>query len=101
MLPRLRAQLNEASARMDDIRGKLEEEQNGNDSQIEKLKEVLSWAVMFDRANTATKHMILAQLIERVVVSANGMIDIHFRLTAKQYLGEQPEDVTCDPKKVS
>lgn len=34
-------------------------------------------------------------------VSANGQIQIKFRLTAKEYLGEQPDDVTCNPKKVS
>jgi hypothetical protein len=56
---------------------------------------------MFEQANIETKHMILAKLIERVDVSANGQIQIKFRLTAKEYLGEQPDDVTCNPKKVS
>ena len=56
---------------------------------------------MFDHANISTKHMILAKLIERIDVCANGQIQIKFRLTAKEYLGEQPEDVTCNPEKVS
>ena len=62
---------------------------------------ILSWADMFEQANTETKHMILAKLIERVDVSADGQIQIKFRLTAKEYLGEQPDDVTCNPEKVS
>jgi len=45
--------------------------------------------------------MILARQIERIDVSVNGQIQIKFRLTAKEYLGEQPDDVTCNPKKVS
>ena len=101
MLPKLRAQLSETKARLDEMQRKLDEEQANNNTQIEKLREVLSWAVMFDQANTETKHMILAKLIERVDVSANGQIQIKFRLTAKEYMGEQPDDVTCNPKKVS
>ena len=43
----------------------------------------------------------IARLIKRIDVSTNGQIKIKIRLTAKEYLGEQPDDVTCNPKKVS
>ena len=55
---------------------KLEKEEASKDGQVEKLKQILSWADMFDQANTETKHMILAKLIERVDISANGQIQI-------------------------
>ena len=83
------------------MRKKLEKEEASKDGQSEKLKQILPWADMFDQANIATKHMILARLIERIDISVNGQIQIKFRLTAKEYLGEQPNDVTCNLKKVS
>ena len=101
MIAKCRSQLEGSKAYLADMQKKLEKEEASKDGQVEKLKQILSWADMFEQANTETKHMILAKLIERVDVSANGQIQIKFRLTAKEYLGEQPGDVTCNPEKVS
>jgi len=101
MISKCRAQLEGSKAYLADMRKKLEMEEASKDGQAEKLKQILSWADMFDQANISTKHMILAKLIERIDISANGQIQIKFRLTAKEYLGEQPDDVTCNPEKVS
>lgn len=101
MIAKCRSQLEGSKAYLADMQKKLEKEEASKDGQAEKLKQILSWADMFEQANTETKHMILAKLIERVDVSANGQIQIKFRLTAKEYLGEQPDDVTCNPEKVS
>ena len=86
---------------MEDIQKKLEKEAASTETQKKQLDEILSWADAFDLASIANKHMILSKLIERIEVGRNGRLHIKFRLTASQYLGEQPEDMTCIPKKVS
>ena len=101
LIPKCKARLDGAKVHMEDLQKKLEQEENSTSTQTERLQEILTWADVFDHVNTATKHMILSKLIEKIVVGKDGRLHIKFRLTAKQYLGEQPEDITCTPKKVS
>ena len=101
LIPKCRARVEGAKAYMEELQKKLEQEESSTATQAEQLQEILSWADVFDQANTATKHMILSKIIEKIVVGRNGQLHIKFRLTASQYLGEQPEDMTCMPKKVS
>jgi hypothetical protein len=49
---------------------------------------MLSWAEVFHNANIETKHMIMANLIERVDIGSGYRINIKFRLSALQFVGE-------------
>ena len=51
---------------MEEIQKKLEQEECSTATQAEQLQEILSWADVFDHANTATKHMILSKIIEKI-----------------------------------
>ena len=88
MIPKCRARLDGAKSRMDAAREKMEQEKASLANQARQYKQYLSWADAFDQANTETKHMIISQLIERIEIGRNNHINIRFRLTARQYWGD-------------
>ena len=53
------------------------------------IDEVLSWAECFEAADIGTKHLIVARLIERVDVSTGNKVHIKFRVSLKQFLGQE------------
>ena len=50
------------------------------------IRKTLEWGEMFDDAPRETKQMILAELIERVTVGNGYMINVQFKLSARQFL---------------
>jgi len=42
----------------------------------------------FEAASLETKRSIISALIDRIVVNSDYNMDIHFRITAQQYLGK-------------
>ena len=51
--------------------------------------ELLSWAECCEAADLGTKHLIVARLIERVDVSTGYKVHIKFRISLKQFLGQE------------
>ena len=71
----------------DSIKPLLEEEiRNGRQSEA-KAGRPLSWVDCFDKANTETRHMIMARLIERVELADGYKIHIRFKISMDQFQG--------------
>ena len=51
--------------------------------------ELLSWAECFDKADIGTKHLIVSRLIERVEVRTGYKMHIKFKISLKQFLGQE------------
>ena len=54
---------------------------------------ILSWASRFDDASYEAKHLVIAQLVDRIEIQKNEGYDItiHWRMTAEQFLGRKTE----------
>ena len=54
---------------------------------------MLTWATRFDEASYEAKHLVIAQLVDRIEIrkSTEYEISIHFRMTAEQFLGRKTE----------
>lgn len=88
MLPRYRSRLEDAEKAMIEAQQRLEQERTESSMAIRDYRQMLSWGEVFHNANTETKHMIMAQLIERVDIGSGYKINIKFRMSALQFLGE-------------
>ena len=53
------------------------------------IDELLSWAECFEKADIGTKHLIVARLVERIDVSTGYKVHIKFRISLKQFLGQE------------
>ena len=53
------------------------------------VDELLSWAQCFDKADIGTKHLIVSRLIERVDVRTGYKVHIKFKISLKQFLGQE------------
>ena len=55
---------------------------------------ILSWASRFDDASYEAKHLVIAQLVDRIEIRKNDGYDItiHWRMTAEQFLGRKKEE---------
>ena len=62
-----------------------------------KLEMILSWAETFDAASRGIKRSIIAMTIDRIVVHTGYRLDIHFRMTVQQYLGETSMNARSRP----
>ena len=58
-----------------------------------RVDEMLTWATRFDEASYEAKHLVIAQLVDRIEIrkSTEYEISIHFRMTAEQFLGRKTE----------
>ena len=79
MLLKHRSKLEAAQQAMTDAQAKLEAESHSAKETKAQIDELLSWADCFDRANTETKHMIMARLIDRVELASDYKIHIRLR----------------------
>lgn len=52
------------------------------------IGELVSWAEAFDDADSETRRMIIARLVERIDIGADYSISIRFRISMKQYTGD-------------
>ena len=62
---------------------------NGTDCRDYGIHELLSWAECFDNADIGTKHLIVSRLIERIDVSTGYNVHIKFKVSLKQFLGQE------------
>ena len=78
--------LKSAQERMEETRAKMEAEKFSAAEATQEVTDLISWAETFDDASIATKHMIIARLVERIEVSADYEVQIKFRISVEQYM---------------
>ena len=88
LIPKRRANLEKAMAETDRIRAEIENDAKMQEIHLREIKMIRTWAETFEAASLETKRTIIAALIEKVVVSDDYTLDIHFRISAEQYLGK-------------
>ena len=68
-------------------------EKNNKKANEVQVDEILSWASRFDDASYEAKHLVIAQLVDRIEIRKNDGYDItiHWRMTAEQFLGRKTE----------
>ena len=71
----------------------LEMEKNNKKANEVQVDEILSWASRFDDASYEAKHLVIAQLVDRIEIrKTDGYdIEIHCRMAAEQFLGRRTE----------
>ena len=89
MLLKHRAKLESAQQIMEDAKHKLEQEKATAKETQSQVEELLSWAECFDKADISTRHMIIARLIDRVEVHTGYKVHIRFKISLKQFLGQE------------
>ena len=69
-------------------------EKNNKKANEVQVDEILSWASRFDDASYEAKHLVIAQLVDRIEIRKNDGYDItiHWRMTAEQFLGRKKEE---------
>jgi len=88
LIPKRRANLEKALAEVERIRAEIENDAKLNEIHIREIETIRSWAETFEAASLETKRSIISALIDKVVVNNDYNMDIHFRITAQQYLGK-------------
>lgn len=88
LIPKRRANLEKATAEVERLRALIADTEAKNSALDQELKMILSWADAFDSASNEVKRSIIAALIERIDVYNDYRLDIHFRISAEQFLGK-------------
>ena len=83
-----KAHLEGAQNEVERIRSGIADLEKADRSANHELEIILSRAETFDTSSRDTRRSVIAMLIDRIVVHANYHLDIHFRITAQQYLGK-------------
>ncbi len=89
MLAKHRKKLEAAQTAMKEAQTRMDaEKENARETQAQ-IDELLSWAECFEKADIGTKHLIVGRLIERVDISTGYKMHIKFRISLKQFLGQE------------
>ena len=89
MLIKHRARLEKAQHTMDEARSRLESEKESAKETKAQIDELLSWADCYKRSDRDVRHMIISRLIERVEISKGYKMNIKFRISLNQFLGQE------------
>lgn len=89
MLVKHRGKLEAAQTAMQDAQVRMDAEKENAKEAKSQIDELLSWAECYDKADIGTKHLIVARLVERVAVSTGYKVHIKFRISLKQFLGQE------------
>ena len=89
MLVKHRAKLEAAHTAMEEAQTRMQAEKENAKETKAQIDELLSWAECFEAADIGTKHLIVARLVERVDVSTGYKVHIKFRISLKQFLGQE------------
>ena len=89
MLIKHRARLEKAQQTMDEARSRLESEKESAKETKAQIDEFLSWADCYKTAERDVRHMIISRLIERVEISKGYKMEIKFRISLNQFLGQE------------
>ena len=77
-----------SSTAKEEAKARIEEEAKSRKANEIRVDELLTWAERFDEASYEAKHLVISQLVDRIEVRPNYEVDIHFRITAEQFLGK-------------
>ena len=88
LIPKRKANLEKATEEVERLRAVIADAEKKNNELDQELKMILSWADAFDTASYEVKRSIISALIERIEVYDDYRLDIHFRITAEQFLGK-------------
>jgi len=94
MIMKQKARLDAAANAMEESKARLEAEKNQKRSNEIQVDEMLTWATRFEDASYEAKHMVIAQLVDRIEVKKDYEITIYWRMTAEQFLGKKNEAST-------
>ena len=89
MLLKHRAKLEASQKAMEEAQARMQAEQENAKATKAQVDELLSWAECFDKADIGTKHLIVSRLIERVEVRTGYKMHIKFKISLKQFLGQE------------
>jgi len=89
MIPKYKEKLEAAQRRMEEAKAKIEKEKDAAQNVTKEVADLLSWAKTFDKANAETKYMLIARLVERVKVCTGYKVFIKFKISLKQFLGQE------------
>ena len=89
MLLKHRARLEASQKAMEEAQTRMQEEKENARATKAQVDELLSWAECFDKADIGIKHLIVSRLIERVDVSTGYKVHIKFKISLKQFLGQE------------
>ena len=89
MLVKHRAKLETAQRAMEDARTRMEAEKENAKATKAQIDELISWAECFEAADIGTKHLIVARLIYRIEVKTGYKVHIKFKISLKQFLGQE------------
>ena len=89
MLVKHRAKLEAAHTAMEEAQTRMQAEKENAKETKAQIDELLSWAECFEKADIGTKHLIVARLVERVDVSTGYKVHIKFKISLKQFLGQE------------
>ena len=89
MLLKHRAKLEASQTAMEEAQARMQAEQENAKATKAQVDELLSWAECFDKADIGTKHLIVSRLIERVEVRTGYKMHIKFKISLKQFLGQE------------
>lgn len=76
---------------MEKSKTRVDAEKNQKRSNEIRVDEILTWASRFEDASYEAKHMVIAELFDRIEVKKNYEITIYWRMTADQFLGKKTE----------
>ena len=89
MLLKHRAKLEASQTAREEAQTRMQAEQENAKATKAQVDELLSWAQCFDKADIGTKHLIVSRLIERVDVRTGYKVHIKFKISLKQFLGQE------------
>ena len=89
MLLKHRAKLEASQKAMEEAQARMQAEQENAKATKAQVDELLSWAECLDKADIGTKHLIVSRLIERVEVRTGYKMHIKFKISLKQFLGQE------------
>ena len=92
MIMKQKARLDAAATAMEESKARLEAEKNQKRSNEIQVDEMLTWATRFQDVSYEAKHMVIAELVDRIEVKKDYEITIHWRMTAEQFLGKKTEE---------
>ncbi len=89
MLVKHRAKLETSQRAMEDAKTRMEAEKENAKATKAQIDELISWAECFEAADIGTKHLIVARLIDRIEVKTGYKVYIKFKISLKQFLGQE------------
>ena len=94
MLMKQKARLDAAAKAKEETKVQMEIEKHNKRANEVQVDEMLTWATRFDDASYEAKHLVIAQLVDRIEIRKNDGYDItiHWRMTAEQFLGRKKEE---------